>query len=79
MLNFFLPIFRYGNEENLVTMMGLMQAIVSFVQDNKDNIKLVLTAQKLALLLVTLRLISTFWKALFKWLENALFLNLRYL
>ena len=60
MLNFFLPIFRYGNEENLVTMMGLMQAIVSFVQDNKDNIKLVLTAQKLALLLVTLRLISTF-------------------
>lgn len=34
------PIYtRYGNEENLVTMMGLMQAIVSFVQDNKDNIR----------------------------------------
>lgn len=36
------PIYtRYGNEENLVTMMGLMQAIVSFVQDNKDNIRCV--------------------------------------
>jgi len=36
------PIYtRYGNEENLVTMMGLMQAIISFVQDNKDSIKCV--------------------------------------
>jgi len=34
------PIYtRYGNEENLVTMMGLMQAIVSFVIDNNDNIR----------------------------------------
>lgn len=34
-------LFRYGNEENLVTLMGLMQAIISFVQDNKDNIRYV--------------------------------------
>ena len=34
------PIYsRYGNEEKLVTMMGLMQAIVSFVQDANDNIR----------------------------------------
>ena len=31
--------FRYGNEEELVTMMGLMQAIVSFVQDSNDNLR----------------------------------------
>lgn len=34
------PIYtRYGNEEKLVTMMGLMQAIVSFVQDANDSIR----------------------------------------
>lgn len=34
------PIYtRYGNEEKLVTMMGLMQAIVSFVQDSNDSIR----------------------------------------
>ncbi|XP_065052871.1 vacuolar fusion protein MON1 homolog A-like [Rhopilema esculentum] len=36
------PIYtRYGNEEKLVTMMGVMQAIVSFVQDNDDNIRVI--------------------------------------
>ena len=34
------PIYtRYGNEEKLVTMMGLMQAIVSFLQDANDSIR----------------------------------------
>lgn len=36
------PVFpsRYGNEDKLVTIMGLLQALVSFVHDsNKDNIR----------------------------------------
>ncbi|XP_067684520.1 vacuolar fusion protein MON1 homolog A-like [Haliotis asinina] len=30
---------RYGSEDKLVTIMGVMQALVSFVQDNKDQIR----------------------------------------
>ncbi|XP_035677736.1 protein SAND-like [Branchiostoma floridae] len=34
------PIYtRHGNEDKLVTTMGVMQALVSFVQDNDDNIR----------------------------------------
>eukprot|EP00054_Salpingoeca_dolichothecata_P018406 m.113092 g.113092 ORF g.113092 m.113092 type:complete len:515 (+) comp22858_c0_seq6:97-1641(+) len=33
------PIFsRYGNEENLASLMGVMQALSSFVQDDKDEL-----------------------------------------
>jgi len=40
------PIYtRYGNEENLVTMMGLLQAIVSFVQDDDDSIKSIVAGE----------------------------------
>ena len=31
--------FRHGNEDKLVTIFGVMQALVSFVQDGKDNIR----------------------------------------
>ena len=30
---------RYGKEEKLVNLFGIMQAIVSFVQDDKDNLR----------------------------------------
>ena len=30
---------RHGNEDKLVTIFGVMQALVSFVQDGKDNIR----------------------------------------
>lgn len=30
---------RHGNEDKLVTIMGVMQALVSFVQDSKDSIR----------------------------------------
>ncbi|XP_065669454.1 protein SAND isoform X2 [Hydra vulgaris] len=40
------PIYtRYGNEEELVTMMGLMQAIVSFVQDSNDNLRYIVAGE----------------------------------
>jgi len=36
------PIYtRYGNEDKLATLMGVLQALVSFVQDNDDNIRVV--------------------------------------
>jgi len=30
---------RYGNEDKLVTIFGVMQALVSFVQANQDTIR----------------------------------------
>ena len=40
MLKLHIPLpFRYGNEDKLVTLMGVLQALVSFVQDNDDNIR----------------------------------------
>ena len=30
---------RHGSEDKLVTIMGVMQALVSFVQDDKDNLR----------------------------------------
>lgn len=36
------PIYsRYGKEEKLVSLFGIMQALVSFVQDDKDTLRLV--------------------------------------
>jgi hypothetical protein len=34
--------FRYGKEDKLVTIMGVMQALVSFIQDSKDNIRCII-------------------------------------
>lgn len=31
---------RYGKEEKLVNLFGVMQALVSIVQDDKDNLRL---------------------------------------
>ncbi|CAG7785949.1 unnamed protein product [Allacma fusca] len=40
------PIYsRFGNEEQLATLFGLMQALVSFVQENKDMIRSVKVGQ----------------------------------
>ena len=33
--------FRYGNEDKLVTLMGVMQALISFVQDGKNSLRYV--------------------------------------
>ena len=38
-MKFCLRCFRYGSEDKLVTVMGVMQALVSFVQDGDDNIR----------------------------------------
>eukprot|EP00794_Sanderia_malayensis_P012942 gene12942-14274_t len=47
------PIYsRYGNEEKLVTMMGVMQALVSFVQDNDDNIRVIIAGKHKFMFLV---------------------------
>lgn len=31
--------YRHGNEENLVTLMGVMQALTSFVEDDDDQLR----------------------------------------
>ncbi|XP_064632667.1 vacuolar fusion protein MON1 homolog A-like [Lineus longissimus] len=37
------PIYsRYGKEDKLVTIMGVMQALVSFIQDSKDNMRCII-------------------------------------
>jgi hypothetical protein len=38
-------LFRYGKEDKLVTIMGVMQALVSFVQDAKDSIRSIIAGQ----------------------------------
>ena len=35
----FLLTYRYGNEDKLVTLMGVMQALISFVQDGKNALR----------------------------------------
>ena len=37
--------FRFGNEDHLVTLFGLMQALVSVVQDNDDSIRSISSGQ----------------------------------
>ena len=37
--------FRYGREDKLVTIMGVMQALVSVVQDAKDNLRSIIAGQ----------------------------------
>ena len=36
---------RYGTEDKLVTLMGVMQALISVVQDNKDLLRCIVAAQ----------------------------------
>ncbi|KAK7483687.1 hypothetical protein BaRGS_00025120 [Batillaria attramentaria] len=36
---------RHGNEDKLVTIMGVMQALVSFVQDSKDSLRSVVAGE----------------------------------
>lgn len=33
------PDARYGKEDKLVNLFGIMQALVSFVQDDRDNLR----------------------------------------
>lgn len=35
-------IYRHGNEEQLVTLFGVMQALVSFVEDGEDSMDMIL-------------------------------------
>jgi hypothetical protein len=35
--------FRYGKEDKLVNLFGIMQALVSFVQDDKDNLRYIVS------------------------------------
>ena len=35
---YFFTFIRYGKEDKLVNLFGIMQALVSFVQDDKDNL-----------------------------------------
>lgn len=44
--------FRHGSEDKLVTMMGVMQALVSCVQDNHDNIRCVIAGEHKCVFLV---------------------------
>lgn len=47
------PIYsRFGSEEKLVTMMGVMQALISFVQDNDDNIRVIIAGKHKFMFLV---------------------------
>ena len=38
-------VIRYGKEDRLVSLFGVMQALVSIVQDDKDNLRSWSTAQ----------------------------------
>ncbi|XP_072045856.1 protein SAND-like [Amphiura filiformis] len=47
------PIYtRYGNEDKLVTLMGVMQALISFVQDSKNSLRSIVAGDHLFVFLV---------------------------
>ncbi|KAJ8032358.1 Protein SAND [Holothuria leucospilota] len=73
------PIYsRYGNEDKLVTLMGVIQALMSFVQDDKDSLRSVVAGGHLIVFLLRQPLMLVAASSTGE-SQQQLFLQLRYM